>query len=516
MKKIKLTILPENSSRVFDENTLLVDALSEMGVVVKTPCGGKGFCGKCGIRAEGGLSDRSSADEKFFHGNISFRLACQARLTGDATAYSTSIRRAPAVKFQAPAAGADLGLAVDIGTTTIQVSLVDMAGRTGHLLDSFLNPQRRFGHDVIARISVSADPESAEKLVSSLRISIARSAADALAAAGIDPAAVTRIIFSGNTTMLYFLFGLDPRPLGVFPYRAPRIDFHGFAPGGIGFGTFRGAAVEALPAASAYLGGDLIGGLALTHDMGYRNDVFFIDLGTNGEIFLRNGGGDIYSTSCAMGPALEGMNITSGMTADDGAIAHVSAADDALHLDVIGNTAPEGICGTGIVDAVAILLEKNILRRDGAFNPEASGFTKLFPGGIISRNGTKAVMLADEVALTQRDIRNIQLAKGASLSASHILLKEAACDAGSIRDVFIAGAFGQNLDIGSFRALGFIPDFGNAEYHFLGNSSLASAEKACYDPGFRSLARELRDAVRVIELSAHPDFQEEFVKCLNF
>ncbi len=516
MKKVNLTIYPENIRKEFDESTLLLDALSEMGVLLKTPCGGKGFCGKCGIRVKGDLSERSSAEEKFFPGDAGFRLACQTVLSSDTDVFSDSVKRGSARKILIPGTITEAALAVDIGTTTIQVALVDIPGGRSFLLDSFLNPQRRFGHDIIARISASADTEKYTRLVSTLRISIMKTAATALSAAGIRNEAIRYICFSGNTTMLYFLFGLDVQPLGVFPYHAAHLDFERFDAAGIEFSGFPAADIYALPAASSYLGGDLIGGLALTHGMGFRENIFFIDLGTNGEIFLRNGGATIYATSCAMGPALEGMNISSGMTADDGAIAHVDSKGRKVLLDVLGGVTPQGICGTGLVDAVALMLREKILKPDGAFNSDSPAARELFPEGVIVRNRTKTVMFTRDIPFSQKDIRNIQLAKGASLSASNILLREGGCGAGEIKHVFIAGAFGENLNLENFRMLRFIPDFPNAGYHFLGNSSLAAAERACRDPEFLPLARSLRNEVRVIELSAHPEFNDEFVQCLNF
>lgn len=485
-----------------------------MGVALHTPCGGKGHCGKCGVHAGGMLSAPTPVEERYIARQPRMRLACQAAALGDVEVRLEARSGARQGSLPHIDSRSEYGLAIDIGTTTIQISLVE-PGRT-FPLDSFLNPQRRYGHDVIGRISASGDPAVHARLVAMLREAIRGSLEESCRAIGLSSGAVRRIVFSGNTTMMHFLFGLDVRPIGVFPYTAERVDFEGFSAGKLGLGGFPNASVTALPAASAFLGADLVGGLALTDAMGFSAHSFFIDIGTNGEMFVRNGSGGVFAASCAMGPALEGMNISYGMTADEGAINHLRAGDGSLHCDVIGGDTPRGICGTGIIDALAILLDENLLKKDGAFVAPGDVQSRLFPDGITTQDGQKQIRLCGDIVISQRDVRSIQLAKGASLSASRILLLEAGCDPLEIRRVFIAGAFGENLDIENFKKLKFISDFKNAEYRFLGNSSLQAAARACGSEEFMARARTLRDALSIIELSAHPDFNDEFVRCLDF
>lgn len=487
-----------------------------MGVALRTPCGGKGHCGKCGVHVAGKLSAPTPVEERFMLRHPQMRLACQAAALGDVEVRHEA--RSGALHRLLPGIDPHLeyGLAVDIGTTTIQTSLVELGGARSFNLDSFLNPQRRYGHDVIGRISASNEPAVFERLLAMLREAIRGSLEESCRAIGLSSGAVRRIVFSGNTTMMHFLFGLDVRPIGVFPYTAERVDFEGFSAGELGLDEFPNAQVMALPAASAFLGADLVGGLALTDAMGFSAHSFFIDIGTNGEMFVRNGSGGIFAASCAMGPALEGMNISYGMTADEGAINHLRAGDGLLHCAVIGGGTPRGICGTGIIDALALFLDENLLKKDGAFVATGDVQSSLFPDGIKMQDGQKQIRLCEDIVISQRDVRSIQLAKGASLSASRILLLEAGCDPLEIRHVFIAGAFGENLDIENFKKLKFIPEFNNAEYRFLGNSSLQAAARACGSEEFMARARTLRDAISIIELSAHPDFNDEFVRCLDF
>ncbi|MCP4137337.1 MAG: ATP-binding protein, partial [bacterium] len=413
---------------------------------------------------------------------------------------------------------AEYGIAVDIGTTTVQVSLTDLKNQKSWLIDSFLNPQRRYGHDIIARISAAAEKETAKQISSLVRGEIVSSIKRGLSLLDLEPAGIREIVFSGNTAMTYFLFGLDPAPLGVFPYTASHIDYENYTGNDIGFNLKNNADIYALPAASSYLGGDLVGGLALLDRLGYKEKTFFIDIGTNGEIFLRNKSDEIYATSCAMGPALEGMNISHGMTADEGAINHIQFDKNSgkLHFSIIGNTDPVGICGTGIIDAIALLLEKDLVQPTGAFNKKLLQEEIAAYSNIHYNAETKSIHLYEDIALSQKDIRNIQLAKGASLAAANILLKESGTDPDEIEQVIIAGAFGENLDINNFKKLAFIPEFKNASYHFLGNTSLKAAELACHDFSFRETAKTLRNSLRVIELSEHPAFNDLFLKSFDF
>jgi len=515
-KKITISILPEKASREFDEGTLLIDALADMGLALRTPCGGKGHCGKCGVYVTGRLSAPAPVEERFIARHPKMRLACQAAALGDVEVRHEARSGAPHRSLPGVDPYMEYGLAVDIGTTTMQTSLVELGGTRSFTLDAFLNPHRRYGHDVIGRLSASGEPAVYARLVSMLREAVRGSLEESCRAIGLPAGAVRRIVFSGNTTMLYFLFGLDVGPIGVFPYTAKRVDFDGFSAGELGLSGFPNARVTALPAASAFLGADLVGGLALTDTLGFSAHSFFIDIGTNGEMFVRNGSGKIFAASCAMGPALEGMNISYGMTADEGAINHLHVEGGAVRYAVIGGDTPQGICGTGIIDALAILLDENLLKKDGAFVAPGDVQSRLFPDGITMQDGQKQIRLCGDIVISQKDVRSIQLAKGASLSASHILLREAGCDPLEILHVFIAGAFGENLDIENFKKLKFISDFKNAEYRFLGNSSLQAAARACGSDEFMARSRALRDSLSIIELSAHPDFNDEFVRCLDF
>ncbi|MCU0847703.1 MAG: ASKHA domain-containing protein [Spirochaetes bacterium] len=497
----EIRIKPSGRSLRAEEGTTLMDALADAGIMIKSPCGGRGICGKCTVKATGRLSPRTGREEGLPDGT---RLSCTARISGNAEITVDEVRKAPVFPEVHAGKPGPFAAAIDIGTTSVKISITDLSSGEARPYDFFLNPQRRYGDDVISRIAASAGTDARGALSKLIRRDISAS----LSGAGI---AFKKAVVSGNTAMSYFLLGLDPGPLGRHPYTAPVLDFPSLRASALGMEIPGDPETGVLPSVSAFLGGDLAGGLAVTDAAGYAKNVFYIDMGTNGEMFLRPSSGGIYAASCAMGPALEGMNISCGMTADEGAINHVSIRQGSFAISVIGGGKAAGICGTGLIDATACLIAAGIISRSGSM---AKSIAPGSPAGLFISE--KGVHLAGDVFISQKDIRNLQLAKGASLAAAEILLEEAGCDPGSISHVFIAGEFGENVDVGNLKRLSFLPDFRNAVYFFLGNTSLRAAEMACLDAGFIGRIGSLRHGIRAVELSSRPGFDEKFLASLDF
>lgn len=507
-KLFKLTLLPEGTVQEFASGTPLWEALLDMGELLKTPCGGKGSCGKCRVHisTDGGpyrdvLACRQTIDEDMSV-LIDKKAVYDKAFDKDADAASP-----PIIHSQA-----DISFAVDIGTTTVKMSLVDMATGKIRRLSSFHNPQRRYGHDVVSRIAAAADGLAMSRMVSLIREAVFAGAKDACDFFGIPASRVRNFILSGNTTMLCLFYGIDPAPIGRAPYRAPATDFEERDSADMGGKRFINAKISALPARAAYLGSDLVAGIAVCSEMDLNRNTFFIDLGTNGELFLADGSGGISAASCAMGPALEGMNMSCGMTADDGAITHIKTSDGRLVFEMVGDGAPAGITGTAIIDLVSVLLGKGSVTDTGAINPSVVPV----PARYSERSGMREILLWGDISLTQTDIRSLQLAKAASLAASRLLLQKDGVDEDNIKNVILAGALGEHLDIDSFRRLGFIPDFKNAGWRFIGNTSLMAAEKACLDKTFSDKARQLRDRIEEIVLTDDASFMKVFIDAVNF
>lgn len=496
-----VTLMPSGDRRGFPAGTLLADALFDMGAAVRTPCGGRGTCGRCRVRVE------EFTDEV---------LACRTAVDRDLTVHTGVQGTDRDVRIPGLGQNSRVAAAVDLGTTTVKMALADLDRGTSCEISAFLNPQRRFGHDVISRIAAARDPVVRASLEELIRRAVQTRLGKALAAAGSGPERLERIVLSGNTTMLYLFMGLDVDSLGRYPYTAATRDFTPPAPGPAGPPGFGDAGVLALPVLSAFIGADLIGALALCLADRETPGTFFIDLGTNGELFLLDGRGRIFATSCAMGPALEGMSISWGMTADDGAITHVRETPEGLSFDMIGTGEPAGITGTALIDLLAILLDRGVVSPTGSF-PRDMDATDL-PAPLVSfrDEGVQALGLWGRIRITQKDIRSVQLAKAATLAASHLLLENAGTGPGDIRRVYVAGALGGHVDMGRFKRLGFIPAFPNASIEYLGNTSLQAAVRACLDPDFPARAAALRDSTQELVLSAQETFQDRFMESIDF
>jgi len=471
-----------------------------MGIPVPTPCGGRGVCGKCGVQVEGSW-------EKV--------RACRTLIDGDMTVCADLMDEGRQEACPEIPASSRLACAVDIGTTTVKMSLVDLSRGSSHGIASFLNPQRRFGHDVVSRIAAGGSASGLKILGDLIRKSLNIRLAGALRSMGIAGDRIERIVFAGNTAMLYLLFGLEVGPLGRHPYAAAVRDFPDLRAEDLDLDAIGCARACALPVRGAFLGADLVGGLALCCEAGIARNAFFIDLGTNGELFVLDREGTPHAVSCAMGPALEGMNISRGMTAYDGAITRIFEEAGSLGYEMIGQGIPAGISGTALVDLIALLLERELISERGTVTC-SPGQALMTPLGCHEDRGRKELSLWGDIRVTQQDIRSLQLAKAASMTAAQFLMEEAGCTAADIGIVLVAGAFGKHLDLVHFRRLGFIPYFPCARYAFLGNTSLQAAEKACLDPDFARRAASLRDLTREISLSGRPDFQKVFIRSLDF
>jgi len=513
---ISLKLLPDGKTRQFPKGALLLDSLLDMGVSIKSPCGGKGICGKCRTRITGNLSEVTAIEAKVLKNEERMRLACQTFLAGDAEADIDENRFAGRKTFPLVNPDEPYVIAVDVGTTSVNLDLLSLSQGLIFHLDSFLNPQRRFGHDVISRIAAANDQKTHRTMTQKIRQSIFASVRRALNAMDLPFRSIEKFVFSGNTTMLYLFFGLSVFSLGQYPFQAKELDFLNFSSKDVDADLFPEARISAMPAVSAFLGGDLTGGLTLCHEKGFTKKTFFIDLGTNGELFLLNGSGSAYAASCAMGPALEGMNMSWGMTADDGAVTHARTNGERLEYEMIGAGSPVGLTGTALIDIIACFLKEGLIQQNGAFNPDLKERMLPRPARYSERPKSRQILLWDNIAVSQKDVRNLQLAKGASLAASRLLLKAAGCKADEVRHVMIAGALGSHLELDNFKRLGFLPEFPNATVHDLGNTSLQAAGRAGVQDEFLQKAVRLRDRVTELNLATNPEFSNEFITAMDF
>ncbi|MFZ5852062.1 MAG: ASKHA domain-containing protein [Actinomycetota bacterium] len=419
------------------------------------------------------------------------------------------------------------GMAFDLGTTTVVATLLDLETGTPLAVASMLNKQQPFGADVITRISATMlDPTALERLRDLAQQTLAELAAEVCAEAGVDPECVYEIALAGNATMTQLVLGIDPEPLGVAPFVLADRRYPEVLARELGVSVHPRARAILMPHLGAYVGGDIVAG-ALAAGMDRDRRVrLFIDVGTNCEIVLGDGE-RLLATAAPAGPAFEAGSVRCGMRAADGAIEVVRLADDTVHLETIGGVEPRGICGSGLVDAVAQLVSTGLVDASGRFVPdEVAG--EQFPALAerLVRVGAERVFvlhwrgtpgdLDQAVYLSQRDIRELQFAKAAIATGWQLLLEELGLAPRDVQQVLLAGSFGSYLSPSSAVRIGLVPALPVLRIVSAGNVAGEGAKMALLSVQERAGALALLEEVRYVELSDRPDFNDRFVAHLAF
>ena len=411
-----------------------------------------------------------------------------------------------------------LGACFDLGTTTVAGELHDLATGKRLALASAANPQSAHGDDVISRIEYAMSGEAAQRELAAEAGGVIGALLDEmLAGAGLPDTRVAEVVVAGNTAMTHLACRLDPASLAVSPFVPVLTNAINWP--AAEFALARAERVLFLPCVSAYLGGDLVAGLLATGLARAEGPALLVDVGTNGEIALAFDG-CLVAASTAAGPAFEGARLSCGMRASAGAVSEVKLKNGDLAVATIGGAPPMGLCGTGLLDAVAALLACGLAESTGALALPDS-----LPGALrarrVDRDDDPAMRLAGEgkktVTLTQRDLREFQLAKGAIRAGVEILLAECGLEACSLGRVVLAGAFGTYLDRASALATGLLPE--KLEPHrieFAGNTALRGARRYLLERGARAEAARLAREVRSVELSARADFRDAFGEAMLF
>jgi uncharacterized 2Fe-2S/4Fe-4S cluster protein (DUF4445 family) len=405
------------------------------------------------------------------------------------------------------------GVAIDIGTTTLACYLFELVGGRQLAVAAGSNPQRAFGADVISRIQYVH--EQGEQGLEELQ----RTVVDALnklivgmsREARIETPAIYKAIVVGNPTMLHLFLGIDPSGIDHSPYVPVMQEGLTVGADEIGLDISHSAGVEIIPAISAYVGADIVAGMLYT-DMGTTNAIeLLLDIGTNGEIALAVGK-KIFACSTAAGPAFEGASIAQGMSALDGAIHRVTLEEEVLSCSVTGNKKARGICGSGLLDAVAVLREIGLIDRSGRLCRTEHPLAARIEG-----EGTKArFLLSDGVYLTQKDIREFQLAKGAIRAGIEVMLEHASIGSDSIDRILVGGAFGSSLSPQSLLRTGLLPPIDVERIITLGNSAGQGAKLALRDRKVTPRLQRLIEETEYIELSFIESFSRRFIKQMHF
>ena len=481
MKRHVVTFLPNDIRVAVEAGTTLLQAQIAVGLHPDAPCGGKGTCGKCRVLLDGREV-----------------LSCRMAVDRDLTVTLPQAGKA-AVLIQGSGAPVRpdgehaYALAFDIGTTTIVGYLLD--GKSGALLASVsrVNPQTQHGADVISRIQHVLE-DGPDAMRTCIRDALACLTNDAAAEAGIRPEEIGAAAVVGNTAMHHLLLGIDPKPLVTPPYmpglsHALELPADGILP--------IGGSVRILPNIAGFVGGDTVGCILASRFNELDELTLLLDIGTNGEMVLGDRRRRI-ACSTAAGPAFEGARISCGMRGTEGAVDHVAVEQGGLTYHVIGGGEALGLCGSGLLDLVASLLDLGVIDESGHME-----------SGPYCLDGTG-------VSLTQKDVREVQLAKAAIRAGITLLAREMGAAVEDIRRVYLAGAFGNYLDPASACRIGMIPSCLLERIRPVGNAAGTGARMCAVSREAFLHSQAMAVETQFLELASLPVFQDCFIDALDF
>jgi uncharacterized 2Fe-2S/4Fe-4S cluster protein (DUF4445 family) len=419
------------------------------------------------------------------------------------------------------------GIAFDLGTTTVVATLLDLTTGLPVAVESMLNKQQPFGADVITRISaIMMDPLALDKLMGLAHEALDELAQGVCKEGGVLASEVYEVAVAGNATMTHIALGIDPEPLGVAPFIMSSKLFPETLARDVGVRVHDRARAVVFPAFGAYVGGDIVAGLLASGMDRDSRQRLFLDIGTNCELVLGNSD-RLLATAAPAGPAFEGAAIRCGMRAAPGAIEVVKMNAETLELGVIGDEVPQGLCGSGLVDAVAELVELKLLDSTGRFVQDETAMV-LAPGigGRLTQLGKERVFVLhwkgevgdvqDSIYLSQRDVRALQFAKASIATGWRILLEDAGLEVGDLQQVLLAGSFGSYLSPASAIRIGLVPKLPVLRVVSAGNVAGEGAKMALLSLRERAGAMALLDEVEYVELSDRADFNDRFVDQLAF
>jgi len=439
------------------------------------------------------------------------------------TAFTSVVRGNEVIAIEIGDTRSELyGMAFDIGTTTVVGYLLNLCDGRTLATASALNPQVRYGADVISRITYAEkEQDGLDRLRSCIVECVNGLIGEAVKRAQISPQAVYDLVFVGNPCMHHLFLGILPAALGRYPYQPVMRSPLSFNARRIGIEINEKANLYWLPGVSGFVGADTVG-MLLAHPLQDEEGVTLaVDIGTNGEIVLALHG-ELWACSAAAGPAFEGYSMTSGMRAQNGAIDDVRIDTGGVSYHVIDEVKPQGICGSGIIDAVAGLVRTKNLDLSGKL--VLSDNSDDVSGRIVERDGSLAFLLVPsdqtqdgrEILITQKDIRHLQLAKSAISTGIGLLLREAGVQLNDVAKVILAGAFGLYLKPESIKSIRLLPEAMCDKIIAVGNAAGVGAQNALLSLEDRKTAQELAKKIRYVELAGRKDFEDLFLEELSF
>lgn len=527
-----MTFRPEGQRVSVHDGATLLDAAAQAGIILNTICGGVGTCRKCEVVL---LPERRTV------------LACEHRVQSDLTVevpgrsrffeqqilhhgIDRQITLSPGIHEHVPGLRDNkhiFGVAVDIGTTTIVAKLMDMATGECKATAASANPQIAYGDDVVSRIAYAERPKGLETLHRAVVGCLNDLIAQLEAASQVAARHIYEVTVAGNTTMTHILLKFPLSQLGQSPYRAYSTKAEDCRADKMGIAINPCGNIHVVESIAGFVGSDITA-VAVAVGMDEIDAMtLVVDIGTNGEIVLGTKT-QMYAASCAAGPALEGARIGHGSRAVDGAIEAVFVCADGrdIDVDVIGGGRARTICGSGLIDAIAVLLEAGLLDVTGRFIGKEALQGKAAPAildRLIERGGQPAFVLAgsgndanESVVLTQKDVRETQLAKAAIRAGIQLLQKKMHVADVDIQQVLLAGAFGNFIRRESALRIGLLPQVGVERVHFVGNAAGSGARMILLSSECRRLAADLAERIEYVEIAHEPDFQGVFAEALMF
>lgn len=530
MKHLNITFKPDGRQISIHEGATLLEAVGKAGIILNTVCGGKGICKKCLVslqpsgeqvpacqyRIQNDITVTIPATSRFFEQRIlASGIETQAEIQPDI--YKQYLEIATPDKI--------LGAAVDIGTTTVVAKLIDMTNGQCLATCADINPQSRFGDDVVSRIAYAATDAKLAELHKIIIGCINELIARLCEQASVEPKDIYEMCVVGNTTMGHIFLKLPITQLGQAPYKAFSLDANDLSANKMPLHINPAGNIHTVENIAGFVGADTTAVALATGVDSAEETTLVIDIGTNGELALA-AGDKLYAASCAAGPAFEGARITCGSRAAEGAIEAVVVSNDDIDLDVIGACPARSICGSGLIDAVAVLLELGIIDSSGRFARPGTLKGNL-PPAIFSRIAEQdaqpafALASAEEaggqkVVLTQKDIRQVQLAKAAIRAGTKLLQKKVGLADSDIKQIFLAGAFGNYIRKESALRIGLLPDVEPECIHFVGNAAASGAQMILVSRRWRRLAKDLARKIEYVEIAHEKEFSDVFAGCMLF
>lgn len=526
--RVRLFLGEEEHTLQMKAGTALLEALSAEGIMARSDCGGIGRCGKCRMQIKKGVLESSKEDESFFSEKEledGWRLACCARpqmnltvrmekqeeISAVLTVRGKRQKEQTAENIKYPEEHgkasvtyhtcAEWGIAVDIGTTTLAMQKIELDG--GHIVQTWTgtNHQSRFGADVMSRIGAACRGKLGE-LRRCIQEDLKRGFQELIGDTAED--AVKQAVIGGNTAMLHFLLGYACEGLGRVPFTPYSLEERKGTLKELVHRSLPDIPVLILPGISAFIGADITAGLYNCRFYNWDKVNFLIDLGTNGEMALGNKQ-KMLCASTAAGPALEGGNISCGMGGLRGAVSHVTMQDNEVYLETISGAEPKGICGSGVLDTVSELYRTG--RMDGTGRLAEPYFEN---GFCLTEAGDKRIFF------TQRDVREVQLAKAAVRAGIEALLQRYGIGAGEVQSVFLAGGLGFSLDVDKAFTIGMFPEEFRGRIISSGNTCLGGCADYLQRYKENEKLREMVRAIEVLDLSSDPVFQEHYIDHMLF